>query len=263
MIDVMSAAPEDVVKLFRTFFDLERLRFMPQRRAPRMHASRASLLGAVLPFLGPLHCAAENALAPDLSKIGDGAAWTVINTDPVTTVDEGKAVVRLDPRGGDRPSGSNVAMALVHGVDFVEGAIDVDLKGLGSQQRSFLGVAFGVESPNEFEAVYFRPFNFAPDDPAHRVRAVQYVAWPDHPWEELRTHTPDLDEAPIDPVPNPAGWFHAHVEVTETKVSVFVEHASKPCLVADRLRAHRRGGVGLFVDSHAGSFARLTIEAFR
>ena len=96
-------------------------------------------------------------------------------------------------------------MALVKGVDFVEGAIDIDLKGQGREHTSYLGVAFGVEDAKNFEAVYFRPFNFATDDPTHRVHAVQYVAWPDHTWEELRTHTPDVDEATIDPVPIPRG----------------------------------------------------------
>jgi hypothetical protein len=200
----------------------------------------------------------QAALAPDLVKINDGKTWSIINTEPSASVEEGKRVVRLFPIGGDGP-GSNVAMALVGGLEFDEGTIEIDLRGSGRVQRSFLGVAFAVVDAKRFEAVYFRPFNFAPDDVTHRGRAVQYVAWPQHTWEELRANTPGVYEAPIDPVPDAARWFHARIEVAKQQVRVFVDGAKKPCLTVERLGTVAKGRVGLWVDSHEGSFANLKI----
>ena len=100
-----------------------------------------------------------------------------------------------------------------------------------------------------FEAVYFRPFNFMRDDKSYRVHAVQYVAWPDHTWEKLRSAKPGVYESSVKPIPDPSGWFHARVDVTKQKVSVWVDDAKDPCLVVDRLMNHKQGKVGLWVDS--------------
>jgi hypothetical protein len=152
-------------------------------------------------------------------------------------------------------------MAFVAGVEFGEGAIEVDLKGNANGQVSFLGVAFNVgDGGKSYEAVYFRPFNFQSEDALHRGHAVQYIAWPEHTWERLRTATPGLYESTVDPAPDPARWFHARVEVAKNKVSVFVDGVTRPCLVVDRLGSGiGRGPVALWVDSQEGTFANLRV----
>jgi hypothetical protein len=144
-------------------------------------------------------------------------------------------------------------------VTCAEAVIDVDLRGAGEAGASFIGIAFGVADATRYEAVYFRPFRFRSDNAVERSHAVQYVAWPEHTWEALRTASPGVYEAAIAPVPDPAGWFHAHIEVGRTTVKVFVDGAAQPTLVVNRL-ANLRGGVGLWVDSQAGSFANLAIK---
>ena len=47
-----------------------------------------------------------------------------------TSVENGTPIVALDPIGGDDPQGSNVAMALVEGLEFVKGTIDVKTQGI-------------------------------------------------------------------------------------------------------------------------------------
>ena len=195
-------------------------------------------------------------LAPDLSKVNDGKTWRVLDADATA---EGKGVVRLQPHG-DPHVGSHVGLALVEGIAFDEGTLSIDLRGGGKDAPSFLGLAFGVADAKTFEAVYFRPFRFADADAAARAHAVQYVAWPEFTWEKLRKSKPGVYEAAIAPAPDPAGWFHARIEVTKQKVSVFVGDAKTPCLVVDRLR-HARGGVGLWVDSMPGAFRNLDIRA--
>lgn len=214
---------------------------------------------AYLPWLGlALSCASGRAVVPDLGRIDDRAAWNVVNGDRRSAVQDGRVVAILSPRGG-AGTGSNAALAIVEGLRFTDGTIDVDLKGGGADRPSFVGIAFGVDGPTSFEAVYFRPFRFRDEDPAARTHAVQYVAWPDRTWEALRAWSPRVYEAPIHPVPDPAGWFHVHLEVEARQVLVYVDGAPTPSLVVNRLRTPLRGGVGLWVDSNEGSFANLEI----
>ena len=106
-------------------------------------------------------------------------------------------------------------------------------------------------------------FNFKADEPM-RGRAVQYIAWPVNTWEHLRKTAPGQFEQPVNTVPDPDGWFHAQIEVTDTQVRVFVNRAKEPSLVVARLA---RGGVqrpvGLFVDSAEGLYADLAVTPFK
>ena len=193
-----------------------------------------------------------------LAWVGCAPQLTIVNGEWQRVAEDGRRVTRLAPIGGNR-KGSNVALAIVDGSALAEGSIDVDLKGNGEGQASFLGVAFGITDGSRYEAVYFRPFNFRAGDDEHRGHAVQYIAWPEHTWERLRAASPGVYEAAVAPVPDPAAWFHARVEVAATKVSVFVDGAPTPCLVVNRL-APAKGSVALWVDSQPGAFAHLQIH---
>jgi hypothetical protein len=203
-------------------------------------------------------CAGPTAIRPEVTGIGDAGMWRVVNAESHVAVENGKDVLRLAPVGGNR-KGSNVGMALVAGVTCGEAAIDVDLRGQGEATASFVGVAFGVADADRYEAVYFRPFRFRSVDAIERSHAVQYIAWPEHTWEALRARSPGGYEAAVAPALDPAGWFHAHIEVGRTTVKVFVGGAAQPTLVVNRLRT-ASGGVGLWVDSQEGSFANLQIR---
>lgn len=203
-------------------------------------------------------CSASTALRPDVGRIAAAGAWRVVNAEPRVATEDGKQVLRLAPIGGNR-KGSNIAIALVGGLTCAEATIDVDLRGQGEASASFVGIAFGASDAEHYEAVYFRPFRFRSADAVERSHAVQYVAWPDHTWEALRAHSPGVYEAAIAPVPDPAGWFHARIEVGRTTVQVFVDGAAQPTLAVRRLGS-ASGGVGLWVDSQEGSFANLQIR---
>jgi hypothetical protein len=206
-------------------------------------------------------CAHIGASAPALQPIADSAAWTITHASANDLDIDGKRAIRL-AAAGDSANGI-VGLALPRGYALATGTIDIDLKGKNVRQRSFVGVAFNVVDEKTFEAIYFRPFNFNAPEPA-RQRAVQYVAWPGNTWEYLRTNSPGQFEKSVNPVPDPDGWFHARVEVTDEQVKVFVNHASEPSLVTRRLS---KGGVprpvGLFVDSSDGHFANLAIAPLK
>jgi hypothetical protein len=219
------------------------------------------LLGAlaVLSTNSPVCFGREKLISPDLSRIQDAKVWTVVNGNVDRASVDGRPVVRLRPKGlANAPS--DIGMALVDGVEFAEGTIEIDLKGKGKDERMFPGIAFGVVDGKTFEAVYFRPFNFVRDDEMYRNRAVQYVAWPEHTWEKLRAGKPGTYEAAVKPAPDPSGWFHARIEVTKQRVRVWVDKGKEPCLVVDRLANRIKGKVGLWVDSREGEFRNLIIR---
>src|SRR5262252_6914229 len=143
-------------------------------------------------FLCVALLSAQGGLAPDLGRVNDANSWRVIDADASV---EGP-VVRLKPHG-DPAVGSHVGLALVQHVKFSEGTLEIDLRGGGKQEASFLGLAFGVANAKTFEAVYFRPFRFVDDDPDARSHAVQYVSWPEYTWEKLRKDKYGLYETAI------------------------------------------------------------------
>jgi hypothetical protein len=222
------------------------------------HLSCGWVLALVLVYV-PLCRGEEKVVAPDLTQVKNEKVWTVINADCDTAMEEGKRVVRLKPKGkANTPS--DIGLALVEGLEFAEGTLEIDLKGKGKAEASFLGLAFAAVDGGTFEAVYFRPFNFMRDDESFRAHSVQYVSWPDHTWEKLRKGKPGVYESTVKPVPDPSGWFHARIEVTKQKVSVWVDDGKEPCLVVDRLAGREKGKVGLWVDSKEGAFSNLRIQ---
>jgi hypothetical protein len=149
-------------------------------------------------------------------------------------------------------------VAYLEGVEFADGAIEVDIRGKDVLQQSFVGVAFHGLDEKTYDAIYFRPFNFKNEDPARRLRAVQYISHPTSTWQKLRTEHPGKYEQPVNPVPDPNGWFRARIVVASPKVSVFVNDAKEPSLVVNQLSDRKKGLVGLWVAS-GGDFANLKI----
>lgn len=222
---------------------------------------KSAVLGLCLGLLALAPAGATpQPIVPNLSTT---QGWRIMHADvQKAQQDGGRPAVRLVAEG-DSANGI-VGLALPPGAAFATGTIAIDLKGRNLRQRSFLGVAFNVVDAKTFEAVYFRPFNFKADDP-FRGRAVQYIAWPTNTWEHLRKTQPGRFEQPLDPAPDPDGWFHAEVEVTTSQVRVFVNHAKTPSLVVARLSSGAGivRPVGLFVDSADRHYANLTIAPLK
>lgn len=205
--------------------------------------------------------AQASAGSPNLSSIADAKSWKVTDAIAQAMELDGRQVVRLVAKG-DSANG-DVGLARPMGLTFSTGTIEIDLKGQSVRGRSFLGVAFNVVDEKTFEAIYFRPFNFKAEEP-FGSRSVQYIAWPKNTWEHLRKNSPGQFERTVTPVPDPDGWFHAQIEVTDTSVRVFVNHAKQPSLVVRRLSAaDAPRAVGLFVDSADGLYADFTVSPNR
>jgi len=216
------------------------------------------VLTLALSFFGLTSVNAQQGTGtPALTTVADAKAWRVSHATAEALEVDGKRAIRLTAEG-DSATGT-VGLALPVGWSFTTGTIDVDLKGKNLRQRSFLGVAFNVTDEKTFEAVYFRPFNFKAEEP-FRNRSVQYIAWPANTWEKLRKNTPGQFENSVNPIPDPDGWFHARIEVTDNQVRVFVNGTKEATLEIGRLaRSGDNRALGLFVDSAEGIYANLRI----
>ena len=143
---------------------------------------------------------------------------------------------------------------------FTKGTIDVDLRGKNEQGQSFLGVAFSGKDTNDYECLYFRPFNFKNPDPIHQKHMVQYMSLPDHDWQQLRNSQPLVFEYSVHPIPDPDDWFHATIVVSEDSVRVYVNNDAEPSLNVKRFRNHAGEKIGLWSSALPGDFANLDIK---
>jgi hypothetical protein len=215
-----------------------------------------SLGGVFLALVFVMSLAGQTVTAPDLKGIPGGRGWTVLNRTVAVLEEGGRTVAVFDAKPGD-------GMARLDGLSFSEGEIECDILGRSAPvQGSFLGIAFGVQSEEAYDAVYFRPFNFRAEDPARRAHSVQYISHPDWTWGRLRQEKPGQFEKPLEPAPDGDRWFHVRLVVSAAKVSVFVDGAQEPCLTVDRLSGPREGAVALWVGNNSpGRFANLKIKS--
>jgi hypothetical protein len=195
----------------------------------------------------------KKTISPDLTKLAGGKGLKVFNRSVSSLTDGARNGLRLSGSPGD-------GIAYLERIEFTDGAIELDLRGKEVQQQMFVGVAFHGVDGTTYDAIYFRPFNFKAEDPARRVRAVQYISHPTYTWNKLRTEHPGRYEQAVNPVPDPNDWFHVRVLVASPKVSVFVNDAKEPSLVVNQLSDRKKGLVGLWVgNTSGGDFANLTV----
>jgi hypothetical protein len=161
------------------------------------------------------------------------------------------------------------------GVDFVDqpsfllmpevmedGLIEVDLCGdlrpdAPDYARGFIGLAYRVQADlSAYESIYLRPTN-GPAAPPRATRAVQYYAYPDHPFDVLRETEPDRYEAAADIAPG--RWSRLSVALQGKRFTAHVDGVL--VLQGEGKLPERPGRVGLWVDiGTEGLFANLTLQ---
>jgi hypothetical protein len=172
-------------------------------------------------------------------------------------------LIPIDPKApGYTPGGP---LAIVNDIHFRNGAIDVDVagapaKGADESARGFIGVAFRVQPDSRFEIIYLRPTNSHADDQLRRNHTTQYSSDPEWPWDRLRKESPGVYESWVDM--ETAQWTHMRIVVHGTDASLFVNHASNPCLIVHDLKlGDIEGSVGLWMGQDTeGYFRNLTIS---
>lgn len=204
-------------------------------------------------------CFAAGAAAPradtlDLTTVGKDPHWKLVGRAASVVEMKGKRALRLAEAPG-------MGVAWLDNYDFANGVVEIDLLGRSQPvQGSFLGLAFRVVDAQTHDAVYFRPFNFRAIDSTRHAHSVQYVSHPRWTWEVLRSTRSGVYEKPVVPEPDGDQWFHVRVVVDRPKVSVYVNDAQTPVLVADELSDRTHGALGVWVgEGSGGYFANLRV----
>ena len=175
-------------------------------------------------------------------------------------------------KGGGGPGGPEANrqdhLALLDGVEFTNGTIEVDLAGepgagAAGGARGFVGVAFRVQPDRKtYDCFYLRPTNGRADDQERRNHSAQYIQHPNFPWFKLRQETPSKYESYVDI--GPAEWIHVKIEVNGDKAKLFVNNHPQPALIVNDVKsgASAKGAVALWIEgSTIAHYANLKVTA--
>lgn len=150
---------------------------------------------------------------------------------------------------------SELKYAKLSDLIFSNGTIEVELAGkpLGTAvetARGFVGIAFRIDEGNTaFECIYLRPTNGRAEDQVRRNHSVQYISYPDFPWQRLRKETPEKYESYVD---LEAGkWTKVKISVQDSTARLYVHGAAQPSLIVSDLKhgPAQKGAIGLWIGS--------------
>jgi hypothetical protein len=170
-----------------------------------------------------------------------------VQTTEVTYLD------RKSLRVTDIGENSEVKFVKINHSDFKNGIIEIEVSGKPSataseQARGFVGVAFRINQDNtKFECIYLRPTNGRAEDQVRRNHSVQYISYPDFPWQKLRKEFAEKYESYADLVPGE--WTKMKIEVNGDKAKLYVHGNSQPTLIVNDLKhgPDHHGSIGLWI----------------
>jgi len=149
--------------------------------------------------------------------------------------------------------GSDVRFVKIKDLDFGNGTIELEVAGIpgpgaNATARGFIGLAFRINDDNSaFECIYLRPTNGRAEDQLRRNHSVQYISYPDYPWQKLRAETPGMYESYADMVPGE--WIRLRIEVKQERAWLYLHGYEQPVLIINDLKLGpgSRGGIGLWI----------------
>ena len=188
---------------------------------------------------------AQKTKIVDLYKLHSKEKLSVVNREIKSVEENGKKFVRVSEAQGE-------GIVWLPVKNFKKGTLEIEMRGKDVLQRSFIGVVFHAQNDSTFDAVYCRPFNFFAQDSIRRIHAVQYISHPEYTWQVLRnTRNAEFEKEIISP-PDPNSWFTMSVEINEKAVKTYINKASQPSLVVNKLTKVKNGKIGIFVGSGSG-----------
>jgi hypothetical protein len=139
-------------------------------------------------------------------------------------------------------------------VDFGDGTIDVDVASdlaadAPGYARGFVGLTFRIDAKGRFENLYLRPTNSTAPDQVRRNHTIQYAAYPDFRFDQLRSKFPEIYETWADIATG--RWIHLRVVVAGSTLRLYLDGSPRPAFIVDdmKLPATQRGGVGIWIES--------------
>jgi hypothetical protein len=183
------------------------------------------------------------------------------NVSITQTTYKGRSAIQVIPK----PEAENAtSYALVEGVSFRDGVIEVDLAGQPAAgafagARGFIGIAFRIQADGRYEYIYLRPTNGRADDQIRRNHSTQYSSYPDFDFARARQEAPEKYESYVDL--QPGVWTSYKIEVEGRKARLYVNGTEQPCLIVNDLKLDpQNGGVALWVGPGTeGYFSNLKI----
>lgn len=140
-------------------------------------------------------------------------------------------------------------LAYTRYAEFQNGTIDVDIA--ADEKSRFFGIAFHVQSDDDYEVIFFRPRNTDTD------QAVQYTpglrganVWQLYtgPGYTATAHLPRNE------------WIHVRLLVSGLVARLFLNNAAEPSLVIPDLKLGQvKGGLGFWGHLGGGYFSNLTV----
>ena len=153
----------------------------------------------------------------------------------------------------DAGSDTDLKLLKIDNTSFKNGTIEINLAGstmasASETARGFVGIAFRINDDNsKYECIYLRPTNGRANDQVRRNHSVQYISYPDFPWERLRKEFPEKYESYVDL--EPGVWTKVKIVVEGDKAKLYVHDSAQPCLIVNDLKmgADAEGKIGLWV----------------
>lgn len=172
----------------------------------------------------------------------------------ISSIDKATNAVMINDKIGD-------GMAILEGVNFEAGTIELELKGEDIRGKSFVGVAFNIQNDSTYEAVYFRPFNFQAKQKISREHSVQYISHPKQSWRFLRTNFEGQYEAEYPRRPAPDAWFGVSLKINGEIVEVYDKASNSLLLAVKRLEQQQSNRIALWMGYNSkGGFRNLKIK---
>ena len=174
----------------------------------------------------------------------------LVNTAAEVTTFKGRKALRVSEPPTNKADREDKPVILP--VDFHNGTIELELAGSVATgaiagARGFVGVAFRVaDDVKKFECLYLRPANGRADDQVRRNHSVQYISYPDFPWQRLRKEETEKYEAYVDLIPDE--WIKVKIVVEGANARLYVHGNEQPTLIIhDLKKGDSRGALALWI----------------
>ncbi len=201
-------------------------------------------------FLFLLSISLSTAWDTKVVSLASTQGLKLVNTVVEVTTYKGRKALKVSEPPANKADREDKLVILP--VDFHNGTIELELAGSIATgaiagARGFVGVAFRVaDDVKKFECIYLRPTNGRADDQVRRNHSVQYISYPDFPWQKLRKEETEKYESYVDLVPNE--WIKVKIVVDGTSAQLYVHGNEQPTLIIrDLKKGDSRGGLGLWI----------------
>lgn len=114
--------------------------------------------------------------------------------------------------------------------------------------RGFIGLVFRINEDNTaYESIYLRPTNGRAEDQFRRNHTIQYYAYPEYKFDQLRAESKGEYETYADIGLDE--WITVRIEFSEKSSKLFLNNREYPAfLVGEMLGSTTSGSIGLWVD---------------